>query len=225
LKLGNEQKRVAATAMNDRSSRAHSLFILKLQQACQDTRNSVTSILFLADLGGSEHIKKSQTDAARTQEAVNINLDLLELKQVVDALNKCSKKRGRNKDAYIPYAGSKLTRLLSQDLGGDSKTNIVICGSQDPEHASETMAAIQFGQECAQISSSNSTRRGYMEQFLQDMVTDLDQRNESCNQNVREQERWETRQERRLDGYGGFATVTTSQLVGAETHRQELKHN
>jgi hypothetical protein len=62
-----------------------------------------------------------------------------------------------------------------------------------------------------------------MEQFLQDMVADLDQRIESGNGIVREQERWETRQERRSDGYRGFETVTTSRLVGAETHRQELK--
>jgi hypothetical protein len=60
LQLGEEQKRRAATAMNDRSTRAHGIFILTLKQRDMNTDISMTSKLFLADLGGSEQVKKSQ---------------------------------------------------------------------------------------------------------------------------------------------------------------------
>ena len=63
LKVGDAQKRKAATAMNDRSSRAHSIIILTLQQECLQTASTKTSRLFLADLGGSENVKKSLVEA------------------------------------------------------------------------------------------------------------------------------------------------------------------
>ena len=93
LNIGEKQKRKAATAMNERSSRAHSIFIVRMKQTCVDTGVSSTSRLFLADLGGSEQLKKSQpfksgnTEQSdydrkqRAREAVNINLGLLALKQ------------------------------------------------------------------------------------------------------------------------------------------------
>jgi kinesin family protein 5 len=128
LKTGANQKRRAATAMNDKSSRAHSLFILTLQQRCVSTNVQRTSRLFLADLGGSEQVKKSKVGDAvnkkkreeedtstgfemgdRMREAVYINLGLLALKKCIEALN--------NRALYTPYQDSKLTMLLSSGLG------------------------------------------------------------------------------------------------------------
>ena len=63
LTVGDAQKRKAATAMNDRSSRAHSIIILTLHQTCLQTASTKTSRLFLADLGGSENVKKSLVEA------------------------------------------------------------------------------------------------------------------------------------------------------------------
>jgi kinesin family protein 5 len=161
LRIGANQKRRAATAMNDKSSRAHSLFILTLQQRCVSTNVQRTSRLFLADLGGSEQVKKSKVGGAvdkkigeeetstgfemgdRMREAVYINLGLLALKKCIEALN--------NRALYTPYKDSKLTMLLSSGLGGDSKTSFIVCGSMDPIHASETVASLRFGEKCAMI--------------------------------------------------------------------------
>lgn len=105
LALGEAHKRRASTAMNDRSSRAHSLFILTLQQTCERSGVVRTSRLFLADLGGSEQVKKSKVEAGghrmgleehfsagfnkgeHMREAVNINLGLLALKRCIESLN------------------------------------------------------------------------------------------------------------------------------------------
>ena len=102
LRIGEAQKRRAATAMNDRSSRAHSLFIMTLKQTHPSTDMTLRSRLFLADLGGSEQLKKSQVDAGHNREGlndqfslgfelgyhmretVNINLGLLALKKCIE---------------------------------------------------------------------------------------------------------------------------------------------
>jgi hypothetical protein len=99
---GEQQKRRATTAMNDRSSRAHSIFIMTLKQSHPHSTITLKSRLFLADLGGSEKIKKSGVDAGQVREgaaeqfslgfelgqhmreAVNINLGLLALKKCIE---------------------------------------------------------------------------------------------------------------------------------------------
>ena len=133
LAKGESVKRKAATAMNDRSSRAHALFIMTLEQYDPALDRKVTSSLFLADLGGSEQVKKSRVGAGemsdhhglvigdQMREAIHINLGLLSLKQCVDAINKGN--------PYVPFQNSKLTMLLSPALGGDSKASVVVCGS------------------------------------------------------------------------------------------------
>ena len=103
LNVGDAQKRRASTAMNDRSSRAHSLFVISMSMLCRRTGVSMSSELYLADLGGSEQVKKSKVhhggyDAdtgtalgfqmgQNMKEAVNINLGLLALKKCIGALN------------------------------------------------------------------------------------------------------------------------------------------
>jgi kinesin family protein 5 len=109
LDHGEKQKRIAATALNARSSRAHTLVILTLQQDCHMTGVTAKSRLFLVDLGGSEQIKKSQpfedrgqadvhNEGQRVQEAIKINLGLLALKQCVEALV--------NNRKHVPYSDS-----------------------------------------------------------------------------------------------------------------------
>jgi hypothetical protein len=164
LKTGDTQRRRAATAMNDRSSRAHALVILTLNQTYTKTGESKKSRLFLADLGGSEKVQKSKIDSGvsrttgqesefsqgfqlgdRMREAVYINLGLLALKRCIEALNESS--------CYVPYQDSKLTMLLSAGLGGDCKTSVIICNSMDPTNAIETMSTLRFGERCALVEN------------------------------------------------------------------------
>ena len=220
LNDGEKQKRKAATAMNQRSSRAHSVFIVRMKQTCPDTGVSYTSRLFLADLGGSEQLKKSQAFSnegqeqreldrkQRTREAVNINLGLLSLKQCVEAL--------RKKDSFVPYTTSKLTMMLSTGLGGDSKTAVIVCGAQEQRHGAETIAAMKFGHVCRGISNSVKTTTN----MLQELLQNIDDQIYECEENIKKHERWEV-QEVNKNGTkeeGRYVSVVT----GAEQHREKL---
>lgn len=219
LNQGEQEKRTASTAMNERSSRSHTLLILTLRQTVAKSKQAMTSRLFLVDLGGSEKLKKSQANGnqIRTQEAVNINLGLLALKKCTAALNSGSKSRKN----YIPYADSKLTMLLSPGLGGNSKSCVIICAAQDPSHAKETLNTIAFGRAISKVS--NNFKRGNDEAMLQHLLEDLDRGIAECEEKIRRNERWETKEERRLDRYGEVEIRKTTVLVGAESYRLELE--
>jgi kinesin family protein 5 len=272
LAAGDAVKRRAATAMNDRSSRAHALFIMTLEQrdvrgtACGGSSGSsassassastastastasdggaslgggtvVTSQLFLADLGGSEQVKRSLVHpgelsahhghvlGARMREAVYINLGLLALKKCVAALN-----RG---DAYVPYQDAKLTMLLSPALGGSkSKASVVVCGSLEQDDAPETVQALRFGEACATVEASGSLGVNGAAAIL----ASLDAQVEALEKAIAQKERWETSRVVRVDATAeegtfeaaaalrvGGEVVTTGRIVGAEGERALLE--
>lgn len=238
LNRGSDQKRTAATAMNERSSRAHTLFILTLRQKCVQSGVSATSRLILADLGGSEQIKKSlptsrslQSDEIeddeestttnvssdsnkdRLNEAVNINLGLLALKRCVQALN------SRRPRHHIPYSENKLTMMLSSGLGGDSKTSIVVCAAQEEEHGAETISAMKFGQSCGKVSNTTISKAN----MLKGLLAQIDEKIARCEENIKKHERWEIRRERRVDRMDCVDLRNTTVLVGAENYRIELE--
>eukprot|EP00980_Cylindrotheca_fusiformis_P028637 scaffold22620_cov131-Cylindrotheca_fusiformis.AAC.32 len=219
LNQGEKEKRMASTAMNERSSRAHTILVLTLRQTVAKTRQVKTSRLFLVDLGGSEKLKKSQANSSnqRTKEAVNINLGLLALKKCVEALNSTSTSR----KPYVPYADSKLTMLLRAGLGGNSKSCVVICGAQDTSHARETLNALAFGRAVSKVT--NTFNRGDEEAMLQHLLAEVDRAIAACEEKIKQNERWETKEEKHHDIYGEIEVRKTSQLVGAESYRLELE--
>ncbi|KAL7532335.1 hypothetical protein ACHAXR_004567 [Thalassiosira sp. AJA248-18] len=210
LSEGEAQKRKAATAMNTRSSRAHSVFIVTLKQTCVDSGKSINSKLFLADLGGCEQTKKSKLDAGndRMREAVYINLGLMSLKSCVEALTQGS---------HVPYANSKLTMLLASGLGGNNKTSVIVCASQEEQHSSETINAFKFGQSCRQVSNTVRTHAD----MLGDLMEELDFEIASCEERIRKNEKWVV-QEEKAQGFGGVEVRKTTVLVGAEEDRKLL---
>jgi len=242
LKTGDAQKRRAATAMNDRSSRAHALVILTLTQTRASTGVSRKSRLFLADLGGSEKAAKSKVEAGksrvtgeageylvgfekdvRMREAVNINLGLLALKRCIEALNL------QSQATYVPYQDSKLTMLLSQGLGGNCKTSIVVCAAMDPAHAVETMATMRFGERCALVE--NDARNGAS--VLASLLAELDVDIAATENAIVAKEKWVHKDVQRKDvnaeagtfeaqGMGGMETKKVSYLTGAEAERRHL---
>jgi kinesin family protein 5 len=221
LKLGDQQKRKAATAMNTHSSRAHTVFIIKLKQSQKNTGVNCTSHFLFADLGGSEQIKKSQplgfnqeensfNAKARVREAVHINLGLLALKQCVESL-RCKR--------HVPYGNSKLTLILSKGLGGKSKTSIIICGAQEECHGKETIAACKFGQICRGVTTTVSKNINMIESLLQTINNDIFE----CEKKIRENERWETVEVNEYDDKGAILNVKMNTIIsGAENYRLEL---
>jgi len=144
LARGEERKRYAETAMNHRSSRAHTVLAVKISQRCGDL--AVSSQLHLVDLAGSERVKKSRAAGGRLVEAVGINSSLMVLGQCIAARVE--------ERPHVPYYESRLTLLLRSALGGNSRTAAVICCHKEDRHADETLQALSFGERCAMVSNS-----------------------------------------------------------------------
>ncbi|KAF3044242.1 kinesin-like nuclear fusion protein [Didymella keratinophila] len=138
LKTADKNRTVAATKANMRSSRSHSVFILKLVGTNEITGERSEGTLNLVDLAGSERLEHSRVEGARLKETQNINKSLSCLGDVINALG--SAKEG----AHIPYRNSKLTYLLQYSLGGNSKTLMFVMVSPLQAHLQETVTSLKF---------------------------------------------------------------------------------
>lgn len=138
LKNADANRSVAATKANERSSRSHSVFILKLIGENHITGERSEGTLNLVDLAGSERLSHSGATGERLKETQNINRSLSSLGDVIAAL-------GQGKDGgHIPYRNSKLTYLLQFSLGGNSKTLMFVMVSPLQAHMSETLTSLKF---------------------------------------------------------------------------------
>lgn len=146
IREGEKCRSVAYTKMNATSSRSHSLFTLILQQKSPD--GSVKSgKLNLADLAGSEKVGKTGAVGETLDEAKKINQSLSALGNCINALTK--QKRG-----HVPFRDSKLTFILRESLGGNSKTTLVVNCSPDKFNIDETLSTLQFAQRAKMIKNS-----------------------------------------------------------------------
>jgi hypothetical protein len=159
-KIAHGRQRFAETAMNERSSRAHTLVIFHIAQKRSITSESlsvpsstpnavevlVNSQLYLVDLAGSERVKKSKVTGQQMREAVGINSSLLVLGRVISSLVEGHK--------HVPYLECKLTTLLRAAFGGNSKTMVLVNARIEEEHGDETLQSLRFGERCGMISNS-----------------------------------------------------------------------
>ncbi len=143
---GSRNRMVASTKMNADSSRSHALFILTLTQVHTETGSRKQSRLYLVDLAGSEKVGKTGAAGQTLEEAKMINWSLAALGNVINALTD-------GKVAHIPYRDSKLTRVLQESLGGNSRTTLVICCSSSSYNAYETVSTLRFGERAKMIKN------------------------------------------------------------------------
>ena len=149
LLAAERAKKRAATAMNARSSRAHSLLTLRLRP-CDGNDAAPTPRLVIADLGGCERVKRSGADAdpTRLQEAIHINLGLLALQHCIAAL--------AEKAQHVPFGDSRLTSLLAGALHSAARDGgalvFLVAARTDPCHAPETLRALRFGEAAARAA-------------------------------------------------------------------------
>ncbi|CAL8581029.1 kinesin-like nuclear fusion protein [Xanthoria parietina] len=138
LQSAASNRSVAATKANERSSRSHSVFILKLTGENSTTGEKSEGTLNLVDLAGSERLSHSQAAGERLKETQSINKSLSCLGDVIGAL-------GQGKDGgHVPYRNSKLTYLLQFSLGGNSKTLMFVMISPLQAHLNETLTSLKF---------------------------------------------------------------------------------
>lgn len=138
MRLGGKNRSIAATNMNAESSRSHSIFILTVTQTNMEDMSIKTGKLYLVDLAGSEKISKTGAKGTTLDEAKMINKSLTTLGKVITALTD-------RKATHIPYRESKLTRILQESLGGNSKTALIITCSPHPYNEAETLSTLRFG--------------------------------------------------------------------------------
>lgn len=136
LRQAQNNRSVAATKANERSSRSHSIFILKLIGENAATGERCEGTLNLVDLAGSERLNHSGAEGERMKETQNINKSLACLGDVIEALGKGN--------AHVPYRNSKLTHLLQYSLGGNSKTLMFVMVSPLEAHLKETLTSLRF---------------------------------------------------------------------------------
>eukprot|EP00518_Triparma_eleuthera_P021235 CAMPEP_0197547956 /NCGR_PEP_ID=MMETSP1320-20131121/2181_1 /TAXON_ID=91990 /ORGANISM="Bolidomonas sp., Strain RCC2347" /LENGTH=1108 /DNA_ID=CAMNT_0043107859 /DNA_START=52 /DNA_END=3375 /DNA_ORIENTATION=+ len=143
MQQGKGNRATAPTLMNAESSRSHSLLMMTVTQRDVKTERVMRARLVLGDLAGSERIKKTKVSGVRLDEAKKINQSLSTLGMVINSLSDGS--------THVPYRDSKLTRVLQESLGGNSRTALLVCCAPERVHASETISTLRFGERASRI--------------------------------------------------------------------------
>lgn len=143
LKAGLRNKATSPTLMNAESSRSHTIYSITIIQTNILNARKKTSKLLFVDLAGSEKVSKSGATGLRLEESKNINSSLTTLGMVISALSDSS--------SHIPYRDSKLTCILQNSLGGNSKTAVVINIAMNINHLHETISSLRFAERAKKI--------------------------------------------------------------------------
>ncbi|XP_029564149.1 kinesin-like protein KIF1A isoform X15 [Salmo trutta] len=157
---GNKARTVAATNMNETSSRSHAVFNIiftqKRHDAETDNTSEKVSKISLVDLAGSERADSTGAKGTRLKEGANINKSLTTLGKVISALAEVDSAQNKNKkkkkvESHIPYRDSVLTWLLRENLGGNSRTAMVAALSPADINYDETLSTLRYADRAKQI--------------------------------------------------------------------------
>uniref|UniRef100_A0A8C6V1E5 Kinesin family member 1B n=1 Tax=Neogobius melanostomus TaxID=47308 RepID=A0A8C6V1E5_9GOBI len=152
MDAGNKARTVAATNMNETSSRSHAVFTIVFTQKKHDNETDLStekvSKISLVDLAGSERADSTGAKGTRLKEGANINKSLTTLGKVISALAESKKKK---KTDFIPYRDSVLTWLLRENLGGNSRTAMVAALSPADINYDETLSTLRYADRAKNI--------------------------------------------------------------------------
>ncbi|XP_019415055.1 PREDICTED: kinesin-like protein KIN-4A isoform X3 [Lupinus angustifolius] len=183
LEQGSMSRATGSTNMNNQSSRSHAIFTITLEQmrkinipngsSLNDTMSEeyLCAKLHLVDLAGSERAKRTGSDGLRFKEGVHINKGLLALGNVISALGDEKK---RKEGLHVPYRDSKLTRLLQDSLGGNSRTVMIACISPADINAEETLNTLKYANRARNIQNKPVINRDPMSNEMLKMQQQLE---------------------------------------------------
>ncbi|EKX47715.1 hypothetical protein GUITHDRAFT_157562 [Guillardia theta CCMP2712] len=173
LEQGTARRAVGSTEMNAHSSRSHAIFTLIIEQrliresdflialntsdgaGTEDGANLaeeeyIVSKFHFVDLAGSERLKKTKAEGERLKEGININSGLLALGNVISALGDEQKRHS----VHVPYRDSKLTRMLQDSLGGNSRTLMIACVSPVDSNSEESLNTLKYANRARNIKNT-----------------------------------------------------------------------
>lgn len=190
LRKGNERRQIAATKLNDHSSRSHSIFTISVTSVTGSKDMFQIGKLNLVDLAGSEDIGRSGAENMRAKEAGLINRSLLTLGRVINAL--VDRIEGKSTSIHIPYryvssftrltwslrssfSESILTRVLQDSLGGHTKTCIIATISPVRANLEESLSTLDYATRARSIKNNpEATRRVAKHTLLKEMVAEME---------------------------------------------------
>jgi kinesin family protein 3/17 len=167
MESGNSHRVVKHTAMNDTSSRSHAIFIIYVESSEENLgRNSIRAgKLNLVDLAGSERQKKTKAEGDTLKEAIKINLSLNSLGNVITALVE--------KRNHVPYRDSKLTLLLQDSLGGNTKTLMIAVVSPADYNFDETLSTLRYASRAKFIQNKPKVNEDPKDAMLRDYLNEI----------------------------------------------------
>ena len=145
IAIGEKNRSIACTKMNQQSSRSHQIFMIEVGQKLPNG-SFKRGVLNLVDLAGCEKVNQTGATGEKLEEAKKINLSLSALGNVIKALTSGAD--------HIPYRDSKLTRLLQESLGGNYKTSLVVNCSPHPRNIEDSVNTLKFAQRAKTIKNS-----------------------------------------------------------------------
>ncbi|KAJ8526924.1 hypothetical protein K7X08_029401 [Anisodus acutangulus] len=167
MNIGLLNRAVGATALNERSSRSHSILTVHVRGVDLETNDILRGCLHLVDLAGSERVDRSEATGDRLREAQHINKSLSALGDVIFAL--------AQKSSHVPYRNSKLTQVLQSSLGGQAKTLMFVQLNPDVESYSETISTLKFAERVSgvELGAARNNKEGRGVKELMDQVANL----------------------------------------------------
>ncbi|KAK8307201.1 hypothetical protein V6Z12_D03G177900 [Gossypium hirsutum] len=167
MNIGLMNRAVGATALNERSSRSHSILTVHVRGTDIKTNAVLRGSLHLVDLAGSERVDRSEATGDRLREAQHINKSLSALGDVIFAL--------AQKNSHVPYRNSKLTQVLQSSLGGQAKTLMFVQLNPDVESYAETISTLKFAERVSgvELGAARTNREGRDIRELMEQVSSL----------------------------------------------------
>ncbi|XP_065169529.1 kinesin-like protein Klp68D isoform X2 [Atheta coriaria] len=166
MRNGNHNRTTGATNMNEHSSRSHAIFQISIEMAKNDTKAVRVGKLNLIDLAGSERQSKTGATGNRLKEATKINKSLSALGNVIYALAENS--------SHIPYRDSKLTRLLQDSLGGNSKTIMIANIGPASMNYDETIITLRYAYRAKSIKNQPVRNEDCKDAKLLDLQNEIE---------------------------------------------------